>query len=108
MSALREREQVVGLGPVGNRLEVLAAVLTPGDDELHSLAWWPPRVERVLARLDSSDRFVLRQVPTGAIWVGASDVVDPLVRVVTVGLMNAVDSDCHGWPSRPGALPNKL
>jgi hypothetical protein len=89
LRAFGEREQVVRLLAIRFRLEILVAETADGNDDPDGVSIRRFHPEIPLTCLDQDNRLVLRYPPPPT--RGATHMGNPLVRVVTVALVDAVD-----------------
>lgn len=86
--AFRQGQEVVGLLPVGLRLDVLVAEPTHSDNHVDR-ATVLGYVEAPLATFDPLYRFLLADPLSGVVAVAAADGLDSLIGIVAVGLVDA-------------------
>lgn len=97
LRTLRQSQQVVWLFAVRFSLQIVAARWTTSDNDVHPVAGGTLDIERPFSIPDSLDGFVLSQLPARSVRVHATNVFDPLVWIVAVTLVYAIDSylSCH-------------
>ena len=88
LRALRQAEQVVRLLTVALRLQVFVSIPAGRYDHPDALPA-DAHVEPSLSRFNSSNGAWLGQLPAFASWIYPADVLDGLMRIVSVALVDA-------------------
>lgn len=90
LRALWQAEQVVRLFSVRFGLEILVVILAGGNDNPHRVSVDTDK-EAIFSALNVSNGLLLGQSPARTIGVCTSDIDDALVRIWTVGFIDAFD-----------------